>query len=209
MKIFWITHACFQIITNDNKVIYFDPYQIGSDREKADIILASHDHYDHADKNSIANIIKDSTIILCPTSSVKKLKGFNTTGMEVGDTKEINGIKIIAVRAYNVGKSFHPKQKNWLGYIVEVEGKRIYHAGDTDLIDEMKNLGDINVAMIPVGDTYTMDFKQGIESLKYIKPKICLPMHQWDNDLNKFKKMAEKEVPDVKVELIEGKSLEI
>ncbi|MHA1309322.1 MAG: MBL fold metallo-hydrolase [Candidatus Helarchaeota archaeon] len=209
MKIKWITHACFQIITKDDTVIYFDPYQIKSGEKKADLILISHDHYDHADKKSIKNILKDSTVIICPLSSQSKLKNFKTVGLDVGDTTEIKEIKVLAVRAYNIGKMFHPKKNNWLGYIVETENKRIYHAGDTDLIDEMKNLGPIDVAMIPVGDTYTMDFNQGVKSLEYIKPKICLPMHQWDHDLKEFKKMAEKENPDVKVELIEGRVLEI
>ncbi|MHA1231664.1 MAG: MBL fold metallo-hydrolase [Candidatus Helarchaeota archaeon] len=209
MKIKWITHACFQITSNDGRVIYFDPYQITSNEKPADIILVSHDHYDHADSTSIKNVSKDGTKIYCPKSSVGKLKKFNAIGLEIGDTVDADGIKITAVRAYNVGKMFHPKKNNWLGFIVELEGKRIYHAGDTDVIDEMKDLGPIDVAMIPVGGTYTMDFKEGIEALKYIKPKICLPMHQWDHDLNEFKSMAEKEVPEVKVELIQGKIFEI
>ena len=208
MKVNWIGHSCFQIISGD-RVIYFDPYEINSGEEKADIILISHDHYDHADKGSINNIIKDTTIVVCPTTSERKFKKYNTKGMNVRDKIEINGINIEAVRAYNIGKKFHPKDKNWVGYIIELEGKRIYHAGDTDFIEEMNNLGDIDVAMIPVGDTYTMNFTEGIEACKVIRPKICLPMHQWDFDLNDFKSMAKKEVPEVKVELIEGRTLEI
>jgi L-ascorbate metabolism protein UlaG (beta-lactamase superfamily) len=209
MKIKWISHACFQIITKEGKVIYTDPYEISSDEEKADIVLISHDHYDHADKRSINIIMTDNTQIICPKTSEKKLKKFNPKGLKPGDSIDIGGITIEAVRAYNVGKAFHPKNNNWLGYIVETNGKRLYHAGDTDLIEEMKNLRNIDIAMLPVGDTYTMNFSEAIEACRVIKPKICLPMHQWDHDLNEFKSKANESVPDVKIELIEGKIFEI
>ncbi|TFF88975.1 MAG: MBL fold metallo-hydrolase [Promethearchaeota archaeon] len=209
MKIKWITHSCFRISTEEGRVIYTDPYKIPSDEEKADIILISHDHYDHADKKSIKNVIKDTTKVICPETSKKKMKNFNPKGLNPGDSIKIDEIQIAAVRAYNIGKQFHPKNNDWLGYIIELEGKRLYHAGDTDYIDEMKSLGEIDVAMLPVGDTYTMDFKQAIKACDTIKPKICLPMHQWDHDLNEFKELAHKEVPDVEVELIEGKIFEI
>ena len=207
-KIKWITHACFQIVTDDNKVIYTDPYQIKSG-EPADIILVSHDHYDHADKGAIDTVLKDDTKVVCPNSSASKLKKYNPVGLNPNDTIDIEGVKIKAVPAYNPNKAFHPKGNNWLGFIIETGGKRIYHAGDTDVIPEMKELGDLDVALIPVGDTYTMGFADAVECCDLIKAPIIVPMHDWDKDLTQFSAMVNAKLPSVKVEILKGKDLEI
>ena len=207
-KITWITHACFKIKSNSGKILYIDPYNMGDD-EPADIILASHDHYDHADKKSIKKVITNNTTLICPNSCTGGLKKFNCIGMAPGESKEINGIKIEAVRSYNPNKNFHPKKNDWLGYIIEVDGKRIYHAGDTDVIPEMNDIKNIDVALLPVGDTYTMGFAEAAEACSIIKPKACVPMHDWDKDLSEFEEMAKAKAPDVKIEILKGKDLEI
>lgn len=209
VKISWVTHACFKITTNIGQIIYTDPYKIGAEEEKADLLLISHDHYDHADGKSIKNIIKEDTAVICPKSSSSKLAKFNAKGIDPNDSLEIEGIMITAVPAYNPNKAFHPKGNKWIGFIIEVDGKRIYHAGDTDVIPEMKNLGEIDVALLPVGDTYTMGFSEGVEACKIINPKICVPMHDWDKDLNEFSKMVANSGSAVKVEILKGKDLEI
>ncbi|MHA1650238.1 MAG: MBL fold metallo-hydrolase [Candidatus Helarchaeota archaeon] len=209
MKIKWITHACFQIVTDDGKVIYTDPYQIKAG-DAADILLISHDHYDHADSGSIKKVFQENkTKVICPKTSMSKLKKFNPIGLDPNESTEINGIKILAVPAYNPNKQFHPKGNKWIGYIIETGGKRIYHAGDTDVIPEMKELGKIDVALLPVGDTYTMGFADAVEACKVINPTICVPMHDWDKDLTKFSEMVTKDVPSVKVEILKGKDLEL
>lgn len=209
MKIKWISHACFQLVTNSGKVFYFDPYQIPDGLEPADVILASHDHYDHADKKSIIKVKQDSTTVICPKTCSKLISKHDAQGLDVNETVEAGGAKITAVPAYNVGKPFHPQGNKWLGYIVEVDGKKIYHAGDTDLIDEMKSLKDIDVALLPVGDNYTMGFKEGAEACKTINPKICVPMHDWDKDLNEFANIVKSTAPDVTVEILKGKDLSL
>ncbi len=208
-RIKWLTHACFRITTNTGYVIYTDPYKIESGETPADIILASHDHFDHADGKSIKNIIQEDTVVICPKSSSSKLAKFNAKGIDPNDSLDIEGIRITAVPAYNPNKAFHPKGNKWIGFIIEVDGKRIYHAGDTDVIPEMKNVSDIDVALIPVGDTYTMGFKEAVECLNIIKPKIAVPMHDWDKDLNEFSKMVSSTDSGVKVEILKGKDLEI
>ncbi|NVM55685.1 MAG: MBL fold metallo-hydrolase [Candidatus Helarchaeota archaeon] len=208
MKIKWITHACFQITTDDNKIIYTDPYQIKSG-DPADIILVSHDHYDHADKKSIKTIFTDKTKVICPTSSAAKLGKFNASALDPNESTEVSGIKITTVPAYNPNKQFHPKGNNWVGFIIETGGKRIYHAGDTDVIPEMKELGEIDVALLPVGDNYTMGFSDAVEACKIIKPAVCIPMHDWNKDLNEFSRMVNEAVSSVKVEILKGKDLDI
>ena len=207
-KITWITHACFKIKTNSEKIIYTDPYKMEND-EVADIILASHDHYDHCEKKSIKKVYNSNTKVICPKSSVGGLKKFEAIGMSPNDEKEFDDIKIIAVRSYTPNKNFHPKKNDWLGYIIEVDGKRIYHAGDTDLIPEMEKFENIDVALIPVGGTYTCNMEEGAEACAIIKPKICVPMHDWDKDLSEFVKLANEKAPDVKIEILKEKDLEI
>ncbi|MHA1730552.1 MAG: MBL fold metallo-hydrolase [Promethearchaeota archaeon] len=208
MIIRWINHACFQIKAS-GKTIYTDPYEINKGEDPADVVLATHDHYDHFDEKSLKNIAKKDTVVVCPENCAKKAKGFDVRPVTPGSSVKIGDINVLAVPAYNPTKKFHPKGNNWVGYIVEVEGKRIYHAGDTDKIPEMENLGEVDVAMLPVGDTYTMGFEEAAEAAKLIKPKVVVPMHHWDKDLEPFKKMVEGRVPGVTVEILIGKDLEI
>lgn len=208
MKIKWITHACFQITTDDNKIIYTDPYQIKSG-DPADIVLVSHDHYDHADKRSIKTVYTEKTRVICPKTCAAGLKKFNATGLDPNESIEIDGIKIKTVPSYNPNKQFHPQGNKWVGFIIETGGKRIYHAGDCDVMPEMKELGELDVALLPVGDNYTMGFSDAVEACGIIKPKICVPMHDWDKDLTQFAEMVSKDVPSVKVEILKDKDLEI
>lgn len=209
VQIHWISHACFRIETNDGLIIYTDPYKIEGNNPPADLILVSHDHYDHADKSAIKNVLKGETRVICPKSCAAGLSKFNAAGLDPGESMEINGLRITAVPAYNPNKAFHPKGNKWVGFIIETGGKRIYHAGDTDVIPEMTTLGEIDVALLPVGDTYTMGFKEGVEACQKIKPKICVPMHDWDKDLTKFATMVKDGAPSVQVEILKAKDLQI
>ncbi|MCD6471435.1 MBL fold metallo-hydrolase [bacterium] len=166
IKIFWLGHASFKIKAV-NKIIYIDPYNITED-EKADFILVTHEHFDHFDPKSIKAISDDKTIVIGPPTERK---------IKTGETLTFDNIKIEAVEAYNVEKSFHPRGLG-VGYLIEIDKKTIYHAGDTDFIPEMKNLaGKIDVALLPIGGTYTMDIKDAVEAVKTIKPKYVIPMH--------------------------------
>jgi len=209
VKIHWITHACFKITTEDNKVIYTDPYQIKAPDDSADIILVSHSHYDHFEENSVQKIFKQDTKLICPKTIVTELKRFNPTGLDPDQSIDIGNIRISAVPAYTPNKQFHPKGNKWVGFIIETGGKRIYHAGDTDLIPEMKNLGKLDIALIPVGGTYTMDFQEATTCCGIIKASVIVPMHDWNKDLNQFKEMVSKAISSVKVEILKGKDLEI
>ena len=209
MEIFWISHAAFKIKTDNGKVIYLDPYQIPKDAEKADIIISSHSHGDHFDNRSIKTIIKDSSILLGPVSISNNLKKFNGKGLKFGEVFEVDDIKIELVPSYTIKKGTHPKSSEWAGVIIEVEGKRIYHAGDTERIPEMKDLENITVALLPCGGRFTMDYEESCLSALDIKPEIVIPMHNWGSDLNEYKELMEKKDPNIKVEILENKSLKI
>jgi L-ascorbate metabolism protein UlaG (beta-lactamase superfamily) len=209
LEIFWISHAAFKIKTDSGKVIYLDPYQIPKDAEKADIIISSHSHGDHFDNRSIKTIIKDSSILLGPISISNNLKKFNGKGLKFGEVFEVDDIKIELVPSYTIKKGTHPKSNEWAGTIIEVEGKRIYHAGDTERIPEMKDLENITVALLPCGGRFTMDYEESCSSALDIKPEIVIPMHNWGSDLNEYKELMEKKDPNIKVEILENKSLKL
>lgn len=173
----WLGHASFKIKTN-GKVIYIDPYE--ADGEKADVILVTHEHYDHCSIKDITELSKEGTsIVVTPDclSKVSNIEKTNIVSVEPNRGYEIDNLKIETVPAYNHNKQFHPKENCWVGYVININGKRIYHAGDTDFTSEMKELKNIDIALLPIGGTYTMDAKEAAEAANAIKPKTVIPMH--------------------------------
>lgn len=179
MEIVWLGHAAFKIISESGKVIYLDPYQIKEVKEKADIIVSSHTHGDHFSKKDIKKLMKDDTILLGPESISSDLAKLDGKGLKIGHAQDFDGISITLVPAYTIKKATHPKANQWSGTIIEMEGKKIYHAGDTERIPEMKDLAkeNITVALLPCGGTYTMDFEESCSAAIDINPEIVVPMH--------------------------------
>ena len=171
-KMVWLGHDGFRI--DAEKTIYFDPYDI-SPGPKADLILISHEHFDHCSPDDVSKIQGSGTVIITDKTSAEKLTG-DVRIIAPGESMSLGEIKIEAVPSYNRDKDFHPKQKAWLGFIVEVEGVRIYHAGDTDFIPEMKDL-KVDIALLPVSGTYVMTAEQAVEAALAIQPKLAIPMH--------------------------------
>ncbi len=193
-KIVWLGHASFRI--DAGKIIYFDPYQISSG-PKADMILISHEHFDHCSLDDVAKIQDSATVIVTEKDSAKKLKG-DVRIIKPGESLTVDEIKIEGVPSYNMDKDFHPKKNAWLGFIVEIEGVRIYHAGDTDFIPEMKEF-KVDIALLPVSGTYVMTAEQAVKSALAINPKIAIPMHYGtivgdDRDAIKFKNALEGKI---------------
>jgi L-ascorbate metabolism protein UlaG (beta-lactamase superfamily) len=171
-KIHWLGHDGFRI--DGDKIIYIDPYQIKGG-PKADMILITHEHFDHCSPDDVLKIQQSKTVIVTEKDSAKKLKG-DVRVIKPGDALSIDQVKIEAVPSYNVDKQFHPKKNGWLGFILEIDGVRVYHAGDADFIPEMKNL-KVDIALLPVSGTYVMTADQAIKAALAIKPKLAIPMH--------------------------------
>lgn len=171
MELRWLGWASWLIKTG-GKTIYIDPFK-GDAKEKADIVLASHNHPDHCDVKQLGKIRKESTIVLTPSAFADAI---NAESLDIGQTKEIDGIKIKAVPAYNLNIPNHQKGID-TGFVIEAEGKRIYFAADTDLIKEMSSLKNIDIALLPIGGTFTMDLDAAVKAVKTIKPKTVIPMH--------------------------------
>ena len=175
-KIKWLGHASFRI-DGLKETIYIDPWKL-KNPPPADIICITHSHFDHLSPEDIALIRKDSTIIVGPTDC--KID-FGESFREIlpGGSLRVNDVKIEAVRSYNTNKDFHPKGNNWVGFIISVDGWRVYHSGDTDLIPEMAEI-KADVALLPVGGTYTMTVSEAIKAAKAINAKVTVPMHCGD-----------------------------
>lgn len=208
-------HASFQIKTRD-KTIYIDLKKYGktvATTEKADLILVTHRHGDHCDVGKINKLRKEDATIIAPKQLSSKIPGKVMT-LKPGEETETKGITVKAVEAYNTkrfrspGKPWHPKGYG-VGYLVTVEGKTVYHAGDTDFIPEMRKLGHVDVALLPTGDKYTMDNIDAAEAAAVINPGIAIPMHKWDTDPQQFKEKTEAK-SNVKVVLLkDGEELNI
>ena len=171
-KISWLGHDGFRI--DAGRTIYFDPYQIAGG-PVADLILVSHEHFDHCSPEDIQKIQGAKTIIVTEKDCAKKLSG-DIRVIKPGDVLDLADIHIEAVPSYNTDKDFHPKKKGWLGFVVETEGVRVYHAGDSDFIPEMKHL-KVDIALLPVSGTYVMTAEQAVKAALAISPKVAIPMH--------------------------------
>ncbi len=200
-NIFWLGHDSFRL--KGEKVVYIDPWKLNADAEKADLILVTHDHHDHFSADDIAKISKSETVVVAPKVVADKLGG-KPTVVKPGDKISAAGVAIEVVPAYNPNKQFHPKSAGHVGYIVTLNGKRIYHSGDTDLIPEMATL-KADIALLPVSGTYVMNATEAAEAAKAIKPGLAIPMHWGDPtvvgtraDAEEFKRLA-----GVPVEILE------
>ena len=172
-------HSSIRI--NKEKTIYIDPFKIDRNYNDADIVFITHDHYDHYSEEDIDKVINENTTIIIPDELLTKLlrKGINKNAIitvEPNKNYMVQGIKFETISAYNTNKTFHPKENGWVGYIIIINGIRYYIAGDTDITEENKQV-KCDVAFVPVGGTYTMDFKEAASLINEIKPKIAIPIH--------------------------------
>ncbi len=161
--------------------IYVDPFQMKEAPGDAAFVLITHDHYDHFSPEDIEKVAGRDTVLIVPEKMEKKAKkeagsfGRIET-VRPGEKKEINGLSFETVASYNLMKPFHPKSAGWVGYIVNAGGKRIYIAGDTDAVQEAREV-KCDIALVPVGGTYTMDAKKAAELVNEMKPEVAIPVH--------------------------------
>jgi len=195
-----IAHDTFKI--KGSKVIYTDPFKV-TGRDEADIVLLSHEHFDHLSREDLNKVIFPGTTIVASPLCKDGLKGVQvkeTRFLDPGGKLSVGKVEIEAVPAYNVnkfrepGQAFHPQQEKRLGFVITMDGTRVYFAGDTDFIPEMKNIA-CDIALLPVSGTYVMTAEEAVEAASALHPKIAVPMHYAaivgsDADAKKFKSLA-------------------
>ncbi len=164
-----------------DKVIYFDPFRIKDAPHDADYIFITHAHYDHFSPEDIAKVRKADTAFICPESMQDDIKGLDVIDGYIiplipGGALTTPDFEVLTVPAYNTNKKYHPKANGWLGYIVTIDGVRLYVAGDTDVTDEAKAV-ECDIAMLPIGGTYTMTAQEAKELVKILSPAAAIPTH--------------------------------
>lgn len=164
-----------------SKTVYFDPLELKEAPKDADIIFVTHVHYDHFSPEDIRKVMKDDTKVVVPTSMLEVVKEKcpevkSLYGILPGQTGECEGVKYEGIPAYNIGKAFHPKENNWVGYIVEMDGKTYYAMGDTDVTPEAEAV-NVDVIFVPVGGKYTMDADEAAEFINQKPRGLVVPIH--------------------------------
>jgi len=200
VKISWLGHDGFRI--KNSKTVYIDPYVMETG-ENANIILISHEHFDHCSPGIIKKIVTPNTTIITTALVKRQLSGMKAKeirAVKPGEKILVDDVSAETVPAYNLnkfrspGQPFHSKQEEMLGFIVTINDVRIYHAGDTDSIPEMEGM-NVDIACLPVSGTYVMTAEEAAEAAGRIKPKIAIPMHYGsivgdESDAERFKKLA-------------------
>lgn len=180
-----------------SKTIYVDPYNINDEMHDADFILCTHTHYDHYSPEDIKKVKKKNTVIIAPADIQGIIK-------VVPNVKyEIEGLKFKTTYAYNENKEFHPKENNWVGYIIELDGKKYYIAGDTDNVPEIRNI-KCDVAFLPIGGIYTMNIKEAADLSKSLEVNTIIPTHYGlivgeKNDGEAFRKLVKNKQIEIMI----------
>jgi L-ascorbate metabolism protein UlaG (beta-lactamase superfamily) len=188
----WLGHDTFRF--DGPPVVYVDPFKLPAGAAPADVILITHDHFDHCSPDDVAAIRTAKTAVVAPRAAASKLPG-PVEVIAPGETKTVAGISVRAVPAYNTNKQFHPKAAGMVGYVFTLDGTSYYHAGDTDNIPEMAGLAP-DVALLPVSGTYVMTAEEAAAAARAIKPKTAIPMHYGaivgaESDAKRFARLLE------------------
>lgn len=169
-------------IKDRGRNIYFDPFQMKEDPHDADFIFITHDHYDHFSPEDIMKVAGSDTVLIVPEKMAGKAAG-EVAGLaermitvKPGIYREVDGLEFETIPSYNILKPFHPKNAGWVGYILHIDGRRIYIAGDTDATKEAKAV-KCDIALVPIGGTYTMDVKKAAELINTLRPDVAIPTH--------------------------------
>lgn len=200
-KIEWTGQS--SLILNNNKLIFIDPFNISNGNQKADYILITHSHGDHLSIDDIKKVATENTLFYVTEDCIQKLTdaGFSKINkVIIGENYTNDNLEFKVVPAYNVVKTkFHPKENNWVGFLLNIDGVIVYHAGDTERIPEMKEF-ECDLAFVPLGQTYTMEnVEEAVDAVLVVKAKYAIPFHygMYEGTLEdalKFKEMLDGKV---------------
>jgi len=184
IQITWLGHDGFKF--KKDKVIYVDPFKLGTKAEAADLVCVTHEHFDHLSMDDLKKVVTPATTVITIAACEKAAKDLKPKAVRVvlaGDRLTVDGVTLEVLPAYNTnkfrspGNPFHPKADGKVGFILGIGGVRIYHAGDTDVISEMASAKGVDVALLPVSGTYVMTAQEAVKACTAIQPKLAIPMH--------------------------------
>jgi L-ascorbate metabolism protein UlaG (beta-lactamase superfamily) len=185
----WLGHSGFRVDVRGGATIYIDPYRV-RDGPQADLILITHDHYDHFSPQDVERLSGDDTWLVAPAAVAERVSGRVSSIAPSGmlELDPISGVEVVAVAAYNTskrdrdGRLFHPRSAGCVGFDLNIRGERLYHSGDTDVIPEMDQVVGVDLALLPVSGTYVMTATEAAEAARRIQPRVAVPMH-WGEHL--------------------------
>ncbi|WP_456478028.1 metal-dependent hydrolase [Geoglobus ahangari] len=228
MKVTWLGHACF--VLEGSKTVVIDPFLVGNPLApvkpgdlKADVVLVTHGHGDHlGDAVEIARNCDCPVVAIHELSRILSSKGVEAVGMNIGGTAKVSGVSVTMVKAFH---SADVEEDGGIisagdpaGFVVEMDGVRVYHCGDTDVFMDMQLIGELyspDVMLVPIGGWYTMGIREAVKAVELVKPKYVVPMHYntfpvIETDPEEFKKAVEERVEGVEVRILRpGESLEV
>jgi L-ascorbate metabolism protein UlaG (beta-lactamase superfamily) len=236
VSIKWFPPSWIQI-SAQNKIIYIDPAYLKTyfknhpkriefsswpdpidglpeELEKADLILVTHHHKDHCKRVTVERLRRADTLVVAPERCVKEL-GADIKTIKPGERLSIDNVVIKAVQAYNTEQQSSTRKQHQkgqgVGYLIMIAGKMIYHAGDTDFVPEMRELGRVDVALLPVGGKFTMDLDEAVQAAIAINPEVVIPMHRFEADPRKLKDELEKksDIKSIPLDIGETYCLEV
>lgn len=182
-NIHWLGHDSFRL--DGSVTVYIDPWKLPAGQPRADVILVTHEHFDHFSPDDIDRIAGPDTVVVGPASVTGQVRGRETLTVAPGDRADVRGIEVLAVPAYNLdkfrapGQPYHPREAGYVGYVVTLDGVRYYHSGDTDAIPEMADV-HCDVALLPVGGKFTMTWEEAAGACELIDTAAAVPMHYAD-----------------------------
>ena len=187
----------------ENVIVYVDPFKINKEYHDADYVFFTHSHYDHFSPEDIEKVKKENTVFIVTEDLKEKAEDLygkeNILVVKPNEDYHVSDFDFKTTYAYNVNKAFHPKENKWVGYLIQINNKTYYIAGDTDNIEEIQDI-ECDEAFIPIGGTYTMNYKEASELANAIKAKVVIPTHYGSivgdkEDAIKFKELVKgKEV---------------
>ena len=196
-------------LTTKSDTIYFDPYHLPDDDSlpKADVVFITHPHFDHLSVEDLKKIVTGETTIVTVPDAEEKLTGIGAADIKYvkpRDEVTIGDLKVQVMPAYNPDKHYHPKQNAWVGYLVEADGVKVYMAGDTDLIPEMNDFPEMDIALLPVSGTYVMTAEEAANAAFILEPNLAIPIHYGsvvgsDSDAQRFVTEAKAKGLDARV----------
>jgi L-ascorbate metabolism protein UlaG (beta-lactamase superfamily) len=178
IEIKWLGHSGF-LIKHNGINVYIDPFKISDTESKADLILITHGHYDHCSVEDLKKIIRRETRVIGPADILSQIRQIEEVNFKIAEPENVldfEDIRINCTSAYNIDKHYHSRDESWMGYIIDFNGTKIYHAGDSDLIPEMEEI-KCDVALLPVSGKFVMNSEEAVEAAEIIMPDLAIPIH--------------------------------